>query len=258
MLFRSQLTKVVVSLLLASSVQGIILGHQAGANETICQSKDLKLRQQLQVKLLTFGVDCEEMCTKMAIPNDKCACPGFGGTSATAGDSRNCYAKYCQDPSTPCPTENFVGCVKSMTAVSALQWPALFQQWDAALRFAKKSKASQPALVELGSCIAMDQERRAMVQARLVAMAVPCEDMCTRMGLKPEKCGCPGFGGTSATAGDGRGCYKKYCQDPSTPCPSDNFVGCVKSHTEVSALLQWDALFQNFDGYINHWKKVLH
>jgi len=253
-----QLTEIVVSLLLAYSVQGIRHGHQAGANETICQSEDLKLRQQLQVKLATFGPDCEEMCKKMGIYPDGCACPGLGGTSATEGDSRGCFEKYCQDPSTPCPTDNFVTCVKELTKVSALQWPALFQQWDAALRFGKKANKNQSALLELGSCVTMDLERRAMVQARLVAMAVPCEDMCTRMGLKKENCACPGFGGTMATSGDSRGCYKKYCQDPSTPCPTDNFVGCVKSNTEVSALLQWDALFQNFDGYINHWKKVLH
>jgi len=254
-----QLTKVVVMpLLLATSVQGIVLGHHTGSNETICQSGDLKLRQQLQVKLATFGVECEDMCKKMGIYPDGCQCPGFGGNSASDGDTRGCFDKYCKDPSTPCPTDNFVTCVKELTAVSALQWPVLFQEWDAALRPGKKTETSQSAFVELGSCIAMEHEHRAMVQARIVAMDVQCEDMCKRMGLKKENCACPGFGNTVASAGDARGCYKKYCQDPSTPCPTDNFVGCVKEMTAVSALLQWDALFQSFDVYIDHWKKTLH
>jgi len=251
-----QLIKLVVALLFGVSVESI--RHQAGVNETICQSEDLKLRQQLQVKLATFGPECEEMCKKMGVYPDGCACPGFGGSSASEGDSRGCFTKYCQDPSTPCPTDEFVSCVKELTAVSALQWPALFQQWDAALKLGQKSKASQTALVELRSCVAMDREHRAMVQARLVAMDVPCEQMCTRMGLKKENCACPGFGNTMASAGDSRQCYTKYCQDPSTPCPTDNFVGCVKEVTEVSALLQWSALFQGFDTYISHVKKMLH
>lgn len=252
-----KLTKVVVSLLLATSVQSIRLGHHAGANETVCQSEDVKLRQELQVKLATMGPGCEEMCTKMGIPDDKCACPGFGGTSATEGDTRACFTKYCKDPTTPCPNDNFVGCVKELTKVSTLQWPELFQQWDAALKHGKTSN-SRPAFVELGSCVAMDLEHRAMVQARIVAMDVPCEQMCKRMGMKPENCACSGYGGTKASAGDGRACYVKYCKDPSTPCPTDNFVSCVKELTTVSALLQWDALFQRFDAYIDHWKKILH
>jgi hypothetical protein len=252
-----QLTRVVVSLLLATSAQSIRFGNHAGANETICQSENLKLRQQLQVKLATFGPECEEMCKKMGLPNESCNCPGMGGTAATEGDDRGCYEKYCQDPSTPCPTDNFVGCVKEITKVSALQWPALFQQWDAALKHGKTNK-NPAALVELGSCTAMDSEHRAQVHARLVAMGVPCEEMCGKMSLKPENCGCQGFGGTTASEGDERACFTKYCQDPSTPCPTDNFVGCVKEMTTVSAFLQWDALFQRFDDYINHWKKVLH
>merc|ERR1719183_1149709 len=59
--------------------------------------------------------------------------------------------------------------------------------------------------------------------------------MCKKLGAYPN-CQCPGFNGEPASSDDTRGCYTKYCQDPSAPCPNDAFVGCVKTNT--AAFLQ--------------------
>merc|ERR1712066_32394 len=66
------------------------------------------------------------------------------------------------------------------------------------------------------------------------------------MGIYPN-CRCGGFEGAKESGGDARMCIDKYCQDPKTPCPTDNFVICVKENTKVATLLQWNALIQNFD-----------
>mmetsp|Transcript_66041 Transcript_66041/g.149043 ORF Transcript_66041/g.149043 Transcript_66041/m.149043 type:complete len:90 (-) Transcript_66041:69-338(-) len=79
--------------------------------------------------------------------------------------------------------------------------------------------------------------------------------MCKRMGIYP-KCQCPGFEGNPASDGDTRACMTKYCQDPSTPCPTDAFVTCVRDYTKVS-LLQWGALFSRFDAYVALWNKTM-
>merc|ERR1719432_496372 len=105
------------------------------------------------------------------------------------------------------------------------------------------------------SCQAQDLDLRVKVFARLVALGPQCEDMCKKMGIYPN-CQCGGFEGASAAAGDARMCIEKYCQDPSTPCPTDNFVICVKENTKVSTL-QWNALLQNMDSFIAQWKNFL-
>merc|ERR1719324_1371161 len=81
------------------------------------------------MKIANLGIPCEEMCKKMgAYPN--CQCPGFAGQPASSDDNRACAAKYCQDPSAPCPTDAFVTCVAELTKVSALQWDSVFAQLD--------------------------------------------------------------------------------------------------------------------------------
>merc|ERR550514_1802413 len=92
-----------------------------------CQSRDLGVRVLLQKKIAAFGIPCENMCKEMGV-YPKCQCPGFAGMPASADDNRACIAKYCQDPSSPCPNDAFVTCVKENTEVSALQWPALLMQ----------------------------------------------------------------------------------------------------------------------------------
>merc|ERR1740138_896657 len=81
------------------------------------------------------------------------------------------------------------------------------------------------------------------MQAKLTVFGVECEAMCKKMGIYPN-CQCGGFEGAKASGGDVRMCIDKYCQDPKTPCPTDNFVICVKENTKVATLLQWDALLQ--------------
>merc|ERR1719150_1264561 len=94
-----------------------------------CQARDLGRRALLQAKLATLGVECEDMCKRIG-RYPQCECPGFEGQPADDFDTRKCMAKYCQDPSTPCPTDAFVACVKETTKVSVLQWSALFQRLD--------------------------------------------------------------------------------------------------------------------------------
>merc|ERR1719316_2180012 len=85
----------------------------------------------------------------------------------------------------------------------------------------------------------------ALLQNKLNDMGIPCENMCKEMGAYPN-CLCPGFAGQPASADDNRACIAKYCQDPSSPCPNDAFVTCVKENTEVSAL-QWDTVLTQID-----------
>merc|ERR1719386_200772 len=92
-----------------------------------CENKDLAIRVLLQDKVRSFGIPCENMCKEMGAYPD-CQCPGFAGQPSSGDDDRACIVKYCQDPTSPCPNDAFVTCVKENTAVSALQWDALFVQ----------------------------------------------------------------------------------------------------------------------------------
>merc|ERR1719159_1070779 len=93
---------------------------------------------------------------------------------------------------------------------------------------------------EAASCKARGEATVAMVQNKVMNMGPDCEAMCKKLGAYPD-CQCPGFAGEPASDDDTRACFVKYCQDPTTPCPNDAFVGCVDSNTKVSAL-QWKAV----------------
>merc|ERR1719388_793448 len=93
---------------------------------------------------------------------------------------------------------------------------------------------------EAASCKARGEATIAMVQNKIWSKGPDCEAMCKKLGAYP-KCQCPGFAGEPASDDDTRACFVKYCQDPTTPCPNDAFVGCVDSNTKVSAL-QWKAV----------------
>merc|ERR1719263_501766 len=88
------------------------------------------------------------------------------------------------------------------------------------------------------SCLNEDFGMRALLQSKVGG--TDCEGMCKRLGAYPN-CQCPGFNGEPASSDDTRGCYTKYCQDPTAPCPNDAFVNCVKENTK--AFLQWQAVF---------------
>lgn len=86
------------------------------ADDSSCSAQDFGAMALLSVKATQMGVDCEKMCKRVGVyPN--CQCPGFAGMPASDGDMRGCAEKYCQDPATPCPTDNFVACVKEPRAV---------------------------------------------------------------------------------------------------------------------------------------------
>jgi len=97
-----------------------------------CTAKDSGARALLQMKATNMGIECEEMCKGIgAYP--QCACPGFDGQPASEGNTRACYAKYCQDPRHPCPNDPFNTCVDETTTVSALQWKAVMSRASAGL-----------------------------------------------------------------------------------------------------------------------------
>merc|ERR1719487_1378246 len=98
-----------------------------------CENRDRALRVLLQDKLGNLGIPCENMCKEMGAYPD-CQCPGFAGQPSSADDDRACIVKYCQDPTSPCPNDAFVTCVKENTAVSALQWDAVFTQLDQSMK----------------------------------------------------------------------------------------------------------------------------
>mmetsp|Transcript_22043 Transcript_22043/g.66215 ORF Transcript_22043/g.66215 Transcript_22043/m.66215 type:complete len:263 (+) Transcript_22043:78-866(+) len=235
------------------AVEAMRSGHSSGADESSCRALDEGRRALLQARLSVFGVECEEMCKRMGeYPN--CQCPGFEGSVASEGDMRMCLDKYCQDPSTPCPTDSFVTCVKEKTKTSLLQWGALLQRLGASLTLGgrvPRTKTLRSSATAGGSCLAQDQNHRAFLQAKLASFGVDCEEMCKKVGEYP-KCQCPGFEGNPASIGDTRLCLDKFCQDPSTPCPTDSFVTCVRENTKVS-FLQWPALLQEFEACARLW-----
>merc|ERR1719359_2153288 len=188
---------------------------------------------------MALGIPCENMCKDMgAYPN--CQCPGFNGMPASADDNRACYAKYCQDPKAPCPNDAFVTCVSEVTQISALQWDSVLTNLDQ-VHFKKPSTS----LVAMQSrCQKKDLAVRVLLQEKVQSFGIPCENMCKEMGAYPD-CQCPGFAGQPASGDDNRACIARYCQDPTSPCPNDAFVTCVKENTQVSALLQWDSIFDN-------------
>jgi len=212
-----------------------------------CENRDRALRVLLQDKLANLGIPCENMCKEMGAYPD-CQCPGFAGQPASGDDNRACIVKYCQDPTSPCPNDAFVTCVKENTEVSALlQWDNIFEQLQngtqSYMQMLKKVKAHKRSH-DLG-CHSKDLGVRVLLQEKIAAFGIPCENMCKEMGAYPD-CQCPGFAGQPASGDDNRACIVKYCQDPTSPCPNDAFVTCVKENTEVSAL-QWDAVFQQID-----------
>lgn len=105
------------------------------------------------------------------------------------------------------------------------------------------------------ACAARGTASMALVQEKALNFGVDCEGMCKRLGAYP-KCECPGFNGEPASDDDTRGCYDKYCQDPSAPCPNDAFVTCVSENTKA-ALLQWNSVISHVDTRLNMMKQVL-
>jgi hypothetical protein len=229
-------------------------GARFAEDAVACLKRDVAMRVLVEEKLRALGVPCEAMCKKMgAYP--KCACPGFAGMPASASDNRACVAKYCQDPSSPCPNDPFVTCVSENTKVSALQWDTIFAQISPKNQ-TKASAANVSANVSASvvkphrlALTAVQQQcdrnatgAKALVQEKARTFGVVCEDLCKKIGEYP-KCQCPGFAGMPASADDNRACIVQYCQDPTAPCPNDPFTTCVKENTKVSAL-QWDAVFE--------------
>merc|ERR1719460_2582739 len=200
-----------------------------------CENRDRALRVLLQNKLGNMGIPCENMCKEMgAYP--KCQCPGFAGMPASADDNRACIVKYCQDPTSPCPNDAFVTCVKENTQVSALlQWDSIMANLQngtqSYMQMLSKFRAQNAQNNQKKCSRVKDRDLgvRVLLQEKIAALGIPCENMCKEMGAYP-KCQCPGFAGMPASADDNRACIVKYCQDPSSPCPNDAFVTCVKEN----------------------------
>eukprot|EP00928_Gymnodinium_smaydae_P012533 TRINITY_DN14542_c0_g1_i1.p1 TRINITY_DN14542_c0_g1~~TRINITY_DN14542_c0_g1_i1.p1 ORF type:complete len:280 (-),score=56.19 TRINITY_DN14542_c0_g1_i1:201-980(-) len=242
-----QLAKLAAALLV-SPVAARLVGRQS---EQSCQTEDAAYRALLGAKLSMLGEDCEKMCRDTgAYP--KCKCPAKEETASNA--ALPCIAKYCQD--TFCPNSQFRSCVESSAKLSTLQWGSLFETADALLgnvsdagvgprRRSMAAIQKHAASAMTASCLDQDRAHRALLQARLQAFGVSCEDMCRELGAYPN-CQCPGFQGQPSSDGDNRACMDKYCQDLENPCPNDNFVNCVKENTKVS-VLQWGELLAHMD-----------
>jgi len=220
-------------LTLAAGQKGSALVQGEAAS---CKARAVASTAMVQEKIWSKGPDCEAMCKKLgAYP--KCQCPGFAGQPASDDDTRACFVKYCQDPTTPCPNDAFTGCVDANTKVSALQWDSVLKRVDS--KFSMMMQVMQSSNASK-ACNKKSNAQAALIQAKALDMGVPCEKMCKDLGAYPN-CQCPGFNGEPASDDDTRGCYTKYCQDPTAPCPNDAFVECVDANTKVSAL-QWKSV----------------
>ena len=98
-------------------------------------------------------------------------------------------------------------------------------------------------------CISSDQSRRAILQTKLGVLGVPCEGVCRDVGSYPN-CDCPGFDGREVSSDDTRACFEQLC-GPTRPCPSEQFVSCVRACTKLSAL-QWGSLLQSLGASVKH------
>jgi len=261
-----QKTVVISTHFLAMKLSMLTLVSVAGAvhvglrsNQSICISSDRSRRAILQTKLAVLGVPCEEMCRDVgSYPN--CDCPGFDGREASSDDTRACFEQHC-GPTRPCPSEQFVSCVKASTKLSALQWGSLLQSLGASVKHggaqwkARVEHEAMSAEASTGSCDEKDAGRRALLQTSLSSLGPVCEEMCRDTGSYPN-CNCPGFNGEAASSGDVRSCHDRYCQDPSAPCPTDQFFTCVQDATKAS-LLQWSALFHHVDSFLELWEATV-
>merc|ERR1719162_2132974 len=118
----------------------------------------------MQLKLEALGIPCENMCKQMgAYPN--CQCPGFAGQPASSDDDRACYAKYCQDPSAPCPNDAFTTCVSTVTQISALQWDNVFDNLDKVQEHFTKPRTSLVAVQQ--RCQKKDLAIRVLLQEKV-------------------------------------------------------------------------------------------
>jgi len=241
----------------------IVATAVVGAQASSCQSTGHAVNVLLQDKADEMGIPCEEMCKRLGVYPDGCQCPGFGGQPAGPGDGRSCVVQWCQDPSAPCPNDGFVECVDASSAVSALQWSKVMEQVDhgftALLETARMHKSEsfkKSAQTSATVCNKNDKAVQVLLQSKVEEMGIPCEEMCKRLGVYPDGCQCPGFGGQPAGPGDGRSCVVQWCQDPSAPCPNDGFVECVDASSAVSAL-QWNKVFAQVDKGIDSLSHML-
>merc|ERR1719409_1795071 len=175
-------------------VAGVMLAAGVASHDTVsshahetgkCSSNSKAVTVLLQNKVEDMGVPCEEMCKELgAYPN--CQCPGFAGMPASEGDDRACYVKYCQDPSHPCPTEDFVTCTKELTTVAVLQWDTVFshvsQSLDAMVHNMRLGKAAVALHSEAGRCSSNSKAMTVLLQNKVEDMGVPCEEMCKELG----------------------------------------------------------------------------
>merc|ERR1719272_850213 len=103
-------------------------------------SEDVATRQQLKQQVLSLIISCEELCKSLnsQLPKGhflidetcaKCRNPNLPAGDLSQADS--CYEKMCHPPSEPCPSEEFLECVKANSQflqVSTLpEVPALIQ-----------------------------------------------------------------------------------------------------------------------------------
>merc|ERR1719450_131051 len=169
----------------SNTTRGGLLGTSSTSGCS-ARDKDVAVRSLLQEKAISMGVPCENMCKELgAYPN--CQCPGFEGQPASSDDTRGCMTQYCQDPSSPCPNDAFVGCVKENTKVSVLQWDAVFQKVSTrmdsllqAVRMGKAARGSSNAtrgglLARQSNCGTRDSAVavRALLQEKSISMGVP-------------------------------------------------------------------------------------
>jgi len=236
---------------MAPHAEAIVVA-QAGAvgQKDSSLQEDRDRRSKLLERTAALGVVCEEMCKDLGdYPNCQC--------DLTDGE-RACADQYCPGSSDPCTNSAFQTCVEQTTSNSLLQWDSLLQRFDGSLTaYSRMIQAVEAKKVHHAaeSCSEKDHSQRALIQAKMAVFDVKCEEMCKKIGVYPN-CQCPGFEGNPSSDDDTRKCMEQYCQDPSTPCPTESFVTCVKEATKVSAL-QWDSLLQrlstSMDLFKNTW-----
>merc|ERR1719272_646332 len=199
--------------------------------------EDLVDKRKVGAQIVALGVFCDRMCKAVnAYPN--CACPApteaeLNAAAAAAGIPP-CIFKHCpKDGEGVCPNVQFMTCVESSYKPSLAQ----LTQLPSVPALQKRLAAVQEAVNSYDSSTE-ELEAKRLVQGKVLALGVVCDDMCKKVHAFPN-CACPKptaaeLNAAAAAAGIPP-CIFKHCpKDGKGVCPNLQFMTCVEASYKPS------------------------